>query len=181
VSELALAARAATFWSAVVEFAQAREKDAKAQMERALDEGDVQVEKFRVTNFEGRELALVYITEGRWSVTIDERTLLNWVERRHPSEITKTIRPAYLDGLKKLVTEGQGVAADPATGEVIPGITARQNPSYLTVRKTPLARENVQSRLDELANILGYRLTQGDVPNEPAAIESSEGAISPES
>jgi hypothetical protein len=164
-SELADAAREATFWAAVADFAKAQATAAKLRMELVFDGSDLHIEKVRVPDVDGNELALIHTNNGRWRASVvDFPALLDWVTRRHPSEVqtVQAIRPSYMDKLFNLAIAGQGTAADPTTGEVIPGVEAVQGKPYLSVRKTHLAKERARDVLTTTATAAGYRLTQGE-------------------
>lgn len=80
--------------------------------------------------------ASVSIADGRRSlVVVDEREFLTWVKAQHPTEIVtvEQVRPSYLDALKAAM-DGAGPVFDPATGEEIPGVEARDGDPYVSVR-----------------------------------------------
>lgn len=100
------------------------------------------------------------------SVTNDA-ALLAWVAEHHPEEIVSAIRDNYkkklLDAAKKA---GRGV--DPATGELVPGITVGPSTPYVSLRFKPGGRDAVIAawRAGELRDI---ELVA------PAGLEGSEG------
>ncbi len=63
----------------------------------------------------------------------DEPALLDWVKRRHPTEVIETVRDAYERSLLDSARE-YGEAVDRTTGEVVPGITVRYGQPYITFR-----------------------------------------------
>ena len=70
---------------------------------------------------------------GKSASVINPNALLAWVEDEYPGEVEVKIRDSFL---KKLLDAAvaEGRAVDPATGEIIPGITVRDKNPYLSVR-----------------------------------------------
>jgi hypothetical protein len=68
--------------------------------------------------------------------------LLAWVLENHPGETETVVRDSYL---KKLLdtAKSKGRAIDPATGQVVPGITVSDGSEYLSVRFKPGGREAI--------------------------------------
>lgn len=81
----------------------------------------------------------------------DERALLAWVKRNHPSEIltVESVNSAYLSKLLGLAKQN-GVAYDTATGEVIPGVEQTTGSAAYRPTATDEGRELVLGRLSEL-------------------------------
>jgi hypothetical protein len=75
------------------------------------------------------------------AVVSDPEALLAWCSERHPEQVFTVvqIRPAYVAALLQGAVLVDGTAADPSTGEVIPGLAVRTGgiPKALTIRATP--------------------------------------------
>lgn len=113
-------------------------EDVTATAGEVLGEGD------RITvKLAGRKLASVTMAAGstRAKVT-DEDKLTAWVAENHPSEVETVtrIRPAYLEQLKKQAKQ-DGVAADPDTGDLLPGIEVTTGDPSLRVLPADGARD----------------------------------------
>ena len=83
---------------------------------------------------DGTKVATVSLAGGGQSATVtDEGAFLAWVMKAHPGEAQIVVRPSYR---KKLLdaAKASGHPVDPATGEVIPGITFADSTPYVSVR-----------------------------------------------
>lgn len=63
---------------------------------------------------------------------IDPAALLDWVTKRHPTEVEPTIRPAFVDRLRKTVRP-DGTNVVDAAGERIPGLRYRAGGRFIGV------------------------------------------------
>lgn len=123
---------------------------AKAAARDAMDA--VGAERVRVVDAAGTNLGAVSLATGRTTArVVDERALLEWVRRNHPSEVVETVRPAFLQVLKDSAV-AKAEAGDPTAvgpdGEVLPGMEVVSAQPYVTVRATPEAKERMRSLLD---------------------------------
>ena len=79
----------------------------------------------------------------------DPAAVLAWVEANRPDEIVRSVNPAFIRWLESQA-RAHGVAIDPTTGEIIPGVEmVTGNPSYQP-SATDEGRAVVLARLDEL-------------------------------
>jgi cell division ATPase FtsA len=69
----------------------------------------------------GAHLGFVTLARGKRSTDVDDEALAEWVEQRWPSEIVKTVRPAFRKKLldqalnRGAVIDGDGVVCDAVT------------------------------------------------------------------
>lgn len=93
---------------------------------------------------DGTKVATVSLAgEGKKSASVTSpRALLAWVLAHHPGETETIIRDSYL---KKLLetAKAEGRAIDPATGELVPGITVGDASPYVSVRFKTGGREAI--------------------------------------
>jgi hypothetical protein len=79
---------------------------------------------------------------GKSASVTNDAALLAWVAEHHPEEIVSAIRDNYKKKLLDAAKEaGRGV--DPATGEVVPGITVGPSTPYVSLRFRPGGRDAV--------------------------------------
>lgn len=86
-----------------------------------------------VAKLGGEVVGNVQIIAGRTTSHVtDDPALLAWVRANRPEEIRETISPLLrAQILGDAASAGQAI--DPATGEIIPGVTVRQGESYARV------------------------------------------------
>jgi hypothetical protein len=69
---------------------------------------------------------------------VDPAALLEWCRERHPQQVRTVheVYPAYQNHLLTTCVIAEGVAADPETGEVVPGLAVRPGgvPRTLTIK-----------------------------------------------
>lgn len=111
----------------------------------------VGAERVRVVDAAGANLGAVSLATGRTTARVtDERALLEWVKRNHPSELVETVRPAFLQALKDSAVAkaepGDTTAVGP-DGEVLPGMELVSAQPYVAVRATPEAKERMRGLL----------------------------------
>jgi hypothetical protein len=118
----------------------------------------------------GTKVATVSLAgAGKRSASVtNPLALLDWVIENHPGEIVEAIRDSYLAKLLD-TAKTEGRAIDPATGEVVPGITVSDANPYLSVRFKPGGKEAI------VAAWRAGQLTDIDLV-APAALESGETA-----
>jgi hypothetical protein len=105
---------------------------------------------------DGTKVATVTLAgaDKRSASVTSPNLLLAWVAENHPGEIVKAVRDSYLQKLLD-TAKAEGRAIDPATGELVPGITVSDASPYLSVRFKPGGREAVVAawRAGQLADI----------------------------
>lgn len=105
---------------------------------------------------------------GKSASITSEAAFIAWVAKNHPGEIVQSVRDNYR---KKILdaAKAAGKPIDPATGEMVPGITVGPSSPYVSLRFKAGGKEAVVEawRAGELK---GIEL----VP--PAAIEGGEAA-----
>ena len=105
---------------------------------------------------DGTPVATVSLAGGnsKGASVTSPAVLLAWVQENHPGEITHIIRDNYL---KKLLdtAKAEGRPVDPATGEVVPGITVKDSTPYVSVRMKPGGKDAIIAawRAGQLADI----------------------------
>lgn len=87
---------------------------------------------------DGTKVATVSLAGGggQTASVTDEGAFLAWVAREHPGETQTVVRPEYRKKLLDAAKEA-GRPLDPATGEIVPGITMRDTTPYVSVRFRP--------------------------------------------
>lgn len=121
------AARAVVFQ--VLEYAAKNHKDAAKAELAALEPGDT-----LSARWDGQLLGKATKTSGRSKLVVtDERKLLQWLEEKHPTEIIRSVNPAYLKSLEDRARR-LGTAID-IEGEVIPGVELQTGEPYVSVRR----------------------------------------------
>jgi hypothetical protein len=83
---------------------------------------------------DGTKVATASLSGGGPSASVaDENALLAWVEANHPGELVTSVRPSYKEKLLAAAKEA-GRPVDPATGEVVPGITVSKSTPFISLR-----------------------------------------------
>ena len=138
----------------------------KEALTAAAEEADTYRREVRAKSLE-TDYGTVTVTRRKPSVVVlDDAKLIDWCEDELPHLVQKSITPegrAWLLG-KRFVIDADGDVIDPATGETMPFLTAREGSEFLSFRPTPEARTAavaaVSSRLlDALTDALA--LTDG--------------------
>lgn len=123
------------------------ELEINAQFLAALDEGDSKA----ATLPDGITLGKVTKTRGRLTPTvIDETAFLRWVQENHPEEIEPQVRPAFRAKIIE-TTKSYGVAIDPSTCEVVPGVELRTGDPFISFRPARGYQQIVADRWEEIA------------------------------
>jgi hypothetical protein len=128
VSELHNAAFRAGVWQVIEQRAKELKDQAKAEL-AALEVGDTVSGRF-----DGQVIAKATKTKGRTKLAVtDEQKLLEWVEEFAPTEIVRTVNPAYLKQIEaRAKALGAPVNLD---GELYPGLELQDGEPYVTVRR----------------------------------------------
>lgn len=146
------AASRAAVWGVIATAAKARADEAKAEL-AALEVGDTI--GARVTwRPPGSNVTIAQLvgkatkTKGRAKLVVtDDAALLAWVARNHPSEVVRSVNPAYLKSVEARAKElGVGAVID-SQGDVIPGLELVEGEPYVTVRKEKDAEQVVADLL----------------------------------
>lgn len=115
------------------------------------------------------QIGSVALTKGKtsWTVT-DPQALLEWVKANVPDEVvtTETVRSSYVQAVLARA-KNDGVAVDPFTGEVIPGIECKTSEPSLNVKPSDDAPETIARALAD------GRLSFAEII-PPPAIEGGE-------
>jgi hypothetical protein len=148
----------AVFRAGVYSFIQKRAGELLAQAKTELRElpfGDT------VAGRSGdRIVAKASWTKGRRTiVTDDAAALLEWVKRRHPTEVVESVNPAYLSTFKAV----GGVVVD-GQGEPVPGMVVKSGEPYLVVKGN-----------DETGELVGELLKSGLVGID--GVQAIEGGL----
>lgn len=133
-------------------------------------------ERVRVGDETGTNLGSVSLSAGRVTARVaDERALLEWVRRNHPTEVqtVEVIRPAFvkvlLDGAVAKADPGEPTAVGP-DGEVLPGVEVVHGQPYVSVRPTTEAKERMRGLLASSGLLQLTSGTPGEVAEDgPAA------------
>lgn len=122
------AAARAVVYQIVEQAAKARKDEAKAELAE-LEPGDGISARLN-----GVAIGKATMTAGRQKLTVtDERALVEWVRRNHPTEIVESVNPAYL---KVLEASGKALGAViDDQGEVVPGVEITVGEAYVSVCK----------------------------------------------
>lgn len=114
------------------------ERDALAEM---LIEDDVT--QVPVRDADGTELGKASLVGGTTKATVvDEDALLKWVMREKPHLIRKIVDTVWRNRILG-IAEKEGVAIDPDTGALIPGIEITEGNPYVKVTPNTAARERM--------------------------------------
>jgi hypothetical protein len=125
MSNLHDAALRAGVWQVIEQRAKALKDAAKAELQ-ALEVGDTVAGKV-----DGQVVAKATKTSGREKIVVtDERALLEWVKREHPSEVVEAVNPAYVRSLD--IVDGHAIDAQ---GGVVPGVEVHSGEPYVMVRR----------------------------------------------
>jgi hypothetical protein len=106
---------------------------------------------------------------GNSAYISSEDALLAWVLANHPDEVEMVIR----DGYKKKLTDAAkktGTPIDPATGEIVPGITVKASRPFVSIRFKPGGKEAVAAawRAGELGGVDIIAPAEIESPDEAA-------------
>jgi hypothetical protein len=127
-------ARALAVTTVIADAAKERKDELRAALVDALD--DMGADSAKADLPDGTPIAKATLAGGkpRASVTSDD-ALTEWVSVNAPTEVVWRVREAYRKALlDRLVPGPDGAAVDPATGEVVPGVTFTTGATYVSVR-----------------------------------------------
>ena len=125
----------------------------KEALTAAAEEADTYRREVRAKSLE-TDYGTVTVTRRKPTVIVlDDDKLVGWCEDELPHLVQRSITPEGRAWLlsKRFVIDSDGDVIDPATGETVPFLAAREGAEYLSFRATPQARESavtaVSSRL----------------------------------
>lgn len=106
------------------------ETEAKASLEMVAGE-----RKAAVVN--GMQIGYLTLANGKRSTDVDEQAFVEWVEQRYPTEVTKSVEPAFR---RKLLDSAlkRGALID-GDGEVCDAVTVTKGEPYPTTQLSPEA------------------------------------------
>lgn len=87
-------------------------------------------------DIDGERIAKVSLIAPKAAAHVaDEAALIRWVAERRPDEIVQSVRESYRKFLlDSLVAGPDGMAVDPATGEVVDGVHFTERAAYVSTR-----------------------------------------------
>ncbi len=125
----------------------------KEALTAAAAEADAYRREVRAKSLE-TDYGTVTVTRRKPTVIVlDDDKLIDWCADELPHLVQRSITPEGRAWLlsKRFVIDSDGDVIDPATGETVPFLAAREGAEYLSFRATPQARESavtaVSSRL----------------------------------
>lgn len=135
-----MSARDAATRATVAKFFEDRLKEARkilnAEVMEQLDPGD----RKGAVLAEGDDIGTVSVTKGRKSLRVsDEVAFREWVREHSPHNVftpepVEQVRPAYAKSMVEGAKVIDGMIVDPASGEVVPGITQVTGDPYVSVK-----------------------------------------------
>lgn len=133
----------AVVWSLIADAAKEHKDAARARLTERMGADAAAVKA--VAN--GTHVGRATWVEGKEAIAVVNPVIFAlYVEDQHPDEMLRMVnqawQKAFLAGLK--VVDGTVIDKD---GEPVPGVAVRPSPSYVSVRKTPEAREAVEGLL----------------------------------
>lgn len=122
------AAFRAGVWSLIEAKAKEQKDAAKAEL-RSLEPGDAVSGKWH-----GQPVAKATMTKGRTKLVVtDEQKFLDWVQEYAPTEIVRSVNPAYMKAIEARAKNlGAPVNLD---GELYPGLDLQEGDPYVSIRK----------------------------------------------
>lgn len=84
-----------------------------------------------------------------WGIT-DSHAFKQWVEKRHPEHLVHAVNPAYAAWVLKEAEVTDGNAADPETGELIPGVGQEKRIGTFVVTKSKVAKERAAAVVESM-------------------------------
>ena len=126
-----------------VEGAAVSSHEIRAALAAALD--DVGADSVRAELPDGARVSKsTLITPNPKPVVSDETAFAAWVETFRPDEIVRTVRDSYKRViLERLASTPDGLAIDPDTGEVVPGVRFSTGATYVSTRFEKEGRETI--------------------------------------
>jgi len=123
------AAFRAGVWQVIEQRAKELKDAAKAELQ-ALEVGDTIAGRYN-----GQTVAKATMTKGREKIVVtDERALLAWVKKDHPTEVIESVNSAYIKSLE--IYNGSAIDKQ---GVVVPGVEVCDGDPYVSVRRAPEA------------------------------------------
>lgn len=141
--KLSDAAAAAVVWALIADAAKENKDAARSWLTERM--GPELLAAKAIAN--GNDVGRVTWVEGKPKpVVTDAYAFLNFVARHYPTEIIRTVNPAFQKALLGNATVVDDALID-SNGVPIPGVEIRTPDPYVSVRKDPAARAVVESLL----------------------------------
>ena len=127
-------ARALAVTTVIADAAKERKDQLRADLLDALDALGADSAKAELPD--GTAIGKASLAGGKArAVVSDEDALTGWVADNAPTEVVWRIREAYRKALLDRLEPGpKGVAVDPATGEIVPGVRFTATAPYVSMR-----------------------------------------------
>lgn len=127
-------AAALALTTVIADAAKARKDEIRQRLAESLD--NVGADSVRAELPDGTRVSKsTLITPNPKPVVSDEAAFAAWVEALRPDEIIKTVRESYRRVvLERLASTPDGIAIDPDTGEVVPGVRFTTGATYVSTR-----------------------------------------------
>lgn len=127
-------ARALAVTTVIADAAKERKDQLRADLLDALDALGADSAKAELPD--GTPVGKASLAGGKArAVVSDEDALTGWVADNAPTEVVWRIREAYRKALLDRLEPGpEGVAVDPATGEIVPGVRFTPTSPYVSMR-----------------------------------------------
>jgi hypothetical protein len=127
-------AQALAVTTVIADAAKERKDELRALLLEALD--DMGADSAKAELPDGTSLGKASLAGGKPRATVsNEDVLTAWVSDNAPTEIVWRVREAYRKALLDRLEPGpDGAAVDPATGEIVPGVTFTPTSAYVSMR-----------------------------------------------
>ena len=118
----------------IADAAKARKDEIRAALAAALD--DVGADSVPAELPDGTRVSKSALISPTPRASVDDEGAFSaWVETSRPDEIIKTVRESYKRVvLERLASTPDGIAIDPDTGEVVPGVHFSTGATYISTR-----------------------------------------------
>lgn len=127
-------ARALAVTSVIADAAKERKDQLREALRDALD--DLGADSAKAELPDGTPIGKAALAGGKArAVVSNEDALTGWVAENAPTEVVFRVREAYRKALLDRLEPGpEGCAVDPATGEIVPGVTFTATAPYVSMR-----------------------------------------------
>lgn len=148
MSDLADLTNAAVTWQLILDAVKTQAATARERLDEAMAAGNSLRQQAQDTA--GTRMGTVSRTGGELTGEVhDPAALLAWTRAKRPDMITETLDPTWISYLKE-AARLYGVAVDPTTGEVIPGVRQVMRPYGMRIVPTRDARRAAREMVDGL-------------------------------
>lgn len=141
----------------VADAAKARKDQLRADLLAALDEAGA--DSARAELPDGQPVGKASLAGGKRSpVVVSDDDLASYVQQDSPSEVVVRVRESYRRVLLDRLVEGpDGMAVDPATGVIVPGVVFAEGTRYVSMRFDRQGRDAVMGAL--MSGALPWEIT----------------------